>query len=73
MLGEFEMNEWIEQIFAAQAAQNGGVVRRSVVDVENFASRQALVNAVRRRNFHLVETGGQFVIFCNQGDFQLHC
>ena len=64
---------WIEQIFEADAASNGGVVRRAIADVEHYASRQMLLDAVRRRNFHLIETGDQFVIICNAGVIQLHC
>ena len=60
------MNEWIEQIFEAHAVLNGGVVRRSVSDVEHYASRAALLAAVRQRAFHLIETGDQFVIVCNR-------
>jgi hypothetical protein len=67
------MSEWIEQIFDAHAAQNGGVVRRSVADVQYYASRAQLLAAVRLRGFHLIETGDQFIIICNQGVLRIHC
>lgn len=66
-------NEWLLQIFDAAAA-NGGVVRRSVADVTKYGGgKDALLTEVRRRNFHLVETGDQFVVLCNDGAIQLHC
>lgn len=58
---------WLEQIFAARAAQTGGVVRRDVRDVEEKVGRPALELAVHRRGFHLIEAGGQFIIICTRG------
>ncbi len=63
---------WIDQIFEAQAA-NGGVVRRSVADVEQFASLAMLKLAVKERDFHLIRTADQYVIFCHNGDLTVIC
>lgn len=67
------MSEWIDQIFDAASANNGNVVRRNRSDVEKYASIGELVQEVRSRGFHLLETGEQLVILCNQGEFQIYC
>lgn len=67
------MTPWISQIFDARAAEEGGVVRRSVRDVEKFASISELLAEVRQRNFHLIQTGDQFVVICNAGELKIYC
>lgn len=63
---------WGRRIFASQAAQDGGVVRRNVRDVEREVGRDALYRAVSARGFHLLECGGQFIIICNTGKLRVH-
>lgn len=58
---------WIDQLFGAKAAKSGGIVRRSVASVEREVGRDVFLSEVRKRRFHLVETGGQFVVFCHTG------
>ena len=65
--------DWIQRIFKAQAALSGGIVRRSVRSVSRYASEDALVAEVRRRQFHMVVTGGQYVIMCNTGGMDVVC
>ena len=57
---------WLGQIFAPEAAKSGGVVRRSIADVERKVGRRALELAVKQRGWHLIECGGQFVIVCSR-------
>lgn len=64
---------WLDTLFSAQAVAKGGVVRRAVRDVEREVGRQHLVTEVRRRGFHLVECGGQFIVICNTGQLQVVC
>lgn len=64
---------WLAEIFAAKAAKRGGIVRRAVRDVEREIGRDALVAEVKRRRFHLVENGGQFIIICNDGGLRVIC
>lgn len=64
---------WLHRLFAAKAARRGGVLRRSVRDVEREVGREALVAEVRARGFHLIECGGQFVIICNPGHMRVVC
>ena len=58
---------WLDQLFDAKAAKRGGIVRRSIASVEREVGRDLFLREVRRRRFHLVETGGQFVVFCHEG------
>ena len=46
---------WLRQLFSAQAARDGGVVRRSVRDVERILGRAAFERALRRRGYRAVE------------------
>lgn len=58
---------WINQWFRAKAVSNGGIIRRSVKDVKAYASYALLLAEVRRRKFHLLRCGGQYVVLCNSG------
>lgn len=60
---------WLEDLFSAKAVDKGGIVRRAVRDV----GRAALLAEVRRRGFHLIECGGQFIVICNPGQMQVIC
>jgi hypothetical protein len=61
-------DRWIIQLFSARAAAEGGILRRSVDDVERLVGRQRFYREIRRRGFHAIENAGQFVIFCNQDE-----
>ena len=63
---------FINNIFRADAAKNGGVVRRSKNDVERIASHAELEKEVKLRNFHLLEAGDQYVIICNTARLTVH-
>lgn len=64
---------WVAQVFSARAASTGGVVRRSSDWVEREVGREAFVAEVKRRGFHLVETGGQLIVICNRGGLRVIC
>jgi hypothetical protein len=64
---------WGRRIFGAKTVQRGGVLRRSVRNVEREIGREALVAEVRARGFHLIECGGQFIIICNPGHIRVIC
>lgn len=66
-------NEWINQVFEANAVNKGGIVRRNIGDVIKFASPDELIDEVKKRGFHLIETGEQFVIICNSGALKIYC
>lgn len=64
---------WIETIFAAKAVARGGVVRRAVGWVETEIGRDRFVAEVRRRGFHLIECGPQFIVICHQNGLRVIC
>ena len=64
---------YIREIFRADTVKRGGIVRRKIADVQRLASYRALLDEVKERKFHLIETGDQYVIICNPGNFKLHC
>jgi hypothetical protein len=67
------MSAWVDQIFEAAQANRGGVVRRSIYDIERFASLDEIIGIARDRHFHVIETGDQVVILCNEGELKIHC
>ena len=62
---------WIKQWFRAKAVSKGGVIRRSVDDVKKFASVKDLLAEVKRRKFHLIRCGGQYIVLCNKGSLKV--
>ena len=64
---------WLEQIFAAISVGNGGVARRKIYEVERKIGRRALELEVRRRGFHLIECGNQFVIIYDKSEVRMIC
>ena len=61
------MSAWLDQVFAAGQANRGGVVRRSVATVRRYSSEAELIAEAKRRGFHVIKTGDQYVILCHQG------
>jgi len=51
--------DWMRHLFSAKAAKDGGVVRRSVRDMERFLAE------MQRRGFTVAENAGQVIVFCN--------
>ncbi|TBX25937.1 N-(5'-phosphoribosyl)anthranilate isomerase [Roseovarius sp. JS7-11] len=64
---------WFDQVFSAKAVTKGGVIRRSKADVDRKVGRDRLELEVRKRGFHLVEAGSQFLIICDRGDIRIVC
>ena len=62
---------WLARVFDAKAVEKGGVIRRSVASVEREIGHKFLADEVRRRGFHLIRCGDQFVIICNTGHLQI--
>lgn len=67
------MGAWLDQVFSAGQVAKGGIVRRSVFDVDQNASREELIDEAKERGFHVIETGDQYVILCHQGEMVIHC
>ena len=64
---------WLYQLFSSRSACDGGIVRRSVRDVERIVGRDAFARELHRRSYHAVENAGQFVVFCNNEPVRLWC
>ena len=64
---------WAAQIFSSKSARAGGVVRRSLHDVEREIGYTALELEVRRRGYHMVQSGDQIVIFCTSEPLRIIC
>ena len=64
---------WLFKMFEAQAAQRNGVIRRAIRDVEARIGRPRLELEVRKRGFHLLECGGQFIIVCDPNPLRVIC
>jgi len=64
---------WLFQLFSAKTARQGGIVRRSVRDVERIVGRENFQAELMRRGFHAVENSGQYVIFCNNAPVHVVC
>ncbi|MES2969942.1 MAG: N-(5'-phosphoribosyl)anthranilate isomerase [Pseudomonadota bacterium] len=61
---------WIDQIFAAKAVARG-VIRRNIAWVDAEVGRDRFVSEVRKRGYHLVQTGQQFVVICHTGPIHI--
>ena len=58
---------WLTQMFNAQALGRDGMVRRSVQDVNEFASEAELLAAVQSRGFALIRSGAQYIVLTEPG------
>lgn len=61
-------DRWIIQLFSDRAAAEGGIVRRSVDDVERLVGRKRFLAEVQRRGFRAFENSGQIVGLCNSDE-----
>lgn len=64
---------WIEQIFSAKAVEKAAVIRRDLRWIDREIGRDLFLAEVQRRGFHLIETGGQWIVICNHGFFRVIC
>lgn len=52
---------WLRQLFSAQAARDGGVVRRQVRDVERILGRKAFKRELHRCGHRAIENSGDIL------------
>lgn len=64
---------WIDQLFDAAIVKKEGIVRRKKSDVHHYSSFDELLEQVRERGYHLIETGQQYVVLCHKGAMHIHC
>jgi hypothetical protein len=67
------MNAWIDKMFDAKIVDKEGIVRRKKSDVHKQASFKELLAYARDYQFHLIETGNQYIVICNAGAIKIHC
>lgn len=65
------MSAWVMQIFQSDIARRGGVVRRKISSIERYASRGAVRLECKRRKYHIVEHGDQWLILCDRASVRI--
>ena len=65
--------DWLDQVFRAKSVTRGGVVRRKLCDVEREIGLAALEVELRRRGFHMLQSGEQVIILCSPAPFTVIC
>jgi len=65
--------DWLDQVFAAKAAHQGGVVRRKIRDVAREIGVERFELEVRRRGFHLLRCDEHFIVICNNKPISIVC
>ena len=64
---------WIAEVFSAKSVAHGGVIRRDLRWIDREIGRDRFIAEVRARGFHLVETGGPWIVICNTGFLRVVC
>lgn len=64
-------DNWIRDVFACAAVQDGLVVRREILDIERNAGIEAFLSEVQARGFQAVENRGQIVVFCSRAPIRV--
>lgn len=68
------MSAWVDQMFeGSRQVLVGGVIRRSVADVERLGVLGEIIARARREGMHVLETGGNIVLLAHEGTFIVHC
>ena len=56
---------WLQQVFDAKAARQGGIVRRKRCDIERKVGWARFEHEIRRRGYQALENYNQIIIICN--------
>jgi hypothetical protein len=67
------MAKYIDELFQAEEVKKNGIVRRNKANFDRFSSLFELAARVRKEQFHLIETGDQYIVICNTGALKIHC
>ncbi len=57
---------WMRDVFGAKQVAKGGVIRRTMRDIETYVGRDAFEAEIRRRGFRAIENTGHVIVICNQ-------
>lgn len=63
----------MDKLFSAKIAKDGGVVRRNKRTADKIIGSELLKKEVIDRGYHMFESGGQYIIICNQGELKVIC
>ena len=64
---------WLAQAFGAKQVRKGNVISRAKKDVLRLVGERELKAEIKRRKYHLVTIGTQYVMFCNPGKMKVVC
>jgi len=67
------MKAWIEDWFNSQASNSGFLMRRNLAEVHQHVTQEELTADVRRRRWHLLQIGEQYVVICNADPVVVYC
>ena len=67
VIGQADPERWIAEMFSAKSMARGGVIRRDRRWIDREIGWDRFMAEVRMRGFHLIETGGQWIVICNTG------
>ena len=63
--------EFLSNLFADEAAQHGGIVQLSRLDMERFIGRDLFIQEMKLRKFTALENRGQIIVIFNNKDLRL--
>ena len=61
-----QVERWMRHLFRSQIAQDGGIVRRKLRDIDRIVGRAPFEAELRLRGYRAVINGKYVVIFCNR-------
>lgn len=64
---------WMQRLFDAKSARRGGVVRRSLRDIDLIVGRAAFEAEIRRRGYRAIQNGDQVIVLCNNEPVRFLC
>ena len=68
------MATYIDEMFDAKIVQQEGIVRRDKWSIDrNKGMFEKLLARCRKDQYHLIETGTQYVVLCNAGALKIYC
>ena len=73
MINKTRTLKWLAQLFNAKKVKKGNIVRRSIKSVDKMVGKEELIVEVKRRGFHLLTVGDQYVLVCNPGNVKIVC
>lgn len=63
--------EFFDDLFSTEAAQQGGIVQISQLDMERFVGRDRFIEEMKLRKFTALQNRGQIIVICNSKDLRL--